>query len=148
MSIGISQHHPVHGVGGVSAQSDGRRGDETGPAVMKSRGEAVDLVGEKVRMPEDQIIGFGIFRKGAPARGRDILEELDARSFVGAQSGDAQASAEDLVQMLLFDAVVLAFAGNAQTEEVAIEREALFSVGNHDGRVINAEEEGSMPAVE
>ena len=83
---------------------------------MKSRGEAVDLVGEKVRMPEDQIIGFGIFRKGTPARGRYIFEELNSRSSFSAQSSDAQPRAENLVQMLLFDTEVFALTGNAQTE--------------------------------
>ena len=59
---------------------------------------------------------------------REVLEELDARARRRAQRRDAQARAEDVVQVLLLGAVVLALAGDAQAERVAVEARGSRSV--------------------
>src|SRR5439155_124630 len=87
--------------------------------------ERAKTVHGKTRVPEKQIIRFCVSSQGVSAGWRDVFEELNARPALRAQAGDVQPRAEDLVQILLLDAVVLTFTGNAQTEQVAIEREAL-----------------------
>src|SRR5262245_39462094 len=56
------------------------------------------------------------------------------------QSSDAQTRAENLVEMLLFDTVILAFPGNSQAKQVAVEREATVRVRNNNGGMVNSQE--------
>src|SRR5438094_10615312 len=48
--------------------------------------------------------------------------------------------AKYVVQMLLRCSIILALAGHAHSEQVAVELEASLGVPHHDGRVIDAEE--------
>src|SRR5438094_9135271 len=49
--------------------------------------------------------------------------------------------AKYVVQMLLRCSIILALAGHAHSEQVAVELEAGLGVPHHDGRVIDGEEE-------
>src|ERR1044071_9225424 len=92
-----------------------------------------------MRVPENQIVRFGVAWQWSSSRRRDIFEELYAWPELRAEGGDTKASHEHLIQVFLLDAVVLAFAGNAQTNQVAINRQTLLRVAHHNGGVINAE---------
>src|SRR5207247_10918058 len=78
----------------------------------------------------------------APIAGSQVLEELDPRATaLRPERGDPEASSEDLVQVLLLGAVVLARSGHSEPERIAVAAEAPLGVSDHDGRVIDAEEE-------
>src|SRR4051812_13917550 len=94
-------------------------------------------------VPKNQIVRLRIRRQIASAGRRDVLKKFNSRPEFGPQTGNAQSRAEDLVQMLLFDAVILALARDAQTEQFAIERETFLRVRNDNRRVINAEKHRS-----
>ena len=79
----------------------------------------------------------------APARRRNVFEELNTRSFFRAQPGDVQTRAENLIEMLLLDAVIFALTRHAHSERVAIKRQALLRIAHDDGRVINAKKNRS-----
>ncbi len=44
--------------------------------------------------------------------------------------------------MFLFNALVVAFPGHPQSQQIAVEGEAPIGIPHHDGGVIDAEEEG------
>src|ERR1700747_2046417 len=48
---------------------------------------------------------------------------------------------EDVVQMFLLGAVVFAFAGDSQSQQIAIKAQARFCVSHNDCSVINSEKE-------
>ncbi len=105
-----------------------RLGNKRHTAFVQLRRQLRDIIQGETRVPKNEVVRFRVTGQLASARRRDVFEELDARPAFRAQSGDMQPRTEDLVQMLLLDAVILAFTGNAQTEQVAIEREALVCV--------------------
>src|SRR5262245_19249362 len=77
-----------------------------GPSSFAVTQEA-QVIHNEVRAPEDQIICLCIRRQRSSAWRRDVFEEFDARPTLGPQSRDSQPRAEDLIQVLLFSAVVL-----------------------------------------
>src|SRR5438046_5352265 len=72
--------------------------------------------------------------------GREVLQQLNPGFTICAQSCDAQMGPKYVIQMLMLCSIILALAGHAHSEQVAVELEASLGVPNHDGRVIDAEE--------
>jgi hypothetical protein len=91
-----------------------------------------------------EIAGAVVGGGGPAALRREVFEELDTGTGRGLEAGDPEARAEDGVEPFLFDAVVLAGAGDRQPESVTPERERPLGVGDDDGRVVDAEEELSL----
>src|SRR5205823_12929327 len=73
--------------------------------------------------------------------GREVLQQLNPGSTICAQSCDAQMGAKYVVQVFLLCSIILALAGHAHSEQVAVKLEAGVSVPHHDGRMIDAEEQ-------
>ena len=88
-----------------------------------------------------RVVGSQIERRGPPVARRQILEQFDARPLARTKRRNAQPRAEHVVQALLLDVVVLAFAGHVHPQGVAIEAQCPVGVVNDDGRVIDAQEE-------
>src|SRR6516162_4299540 len=80
----------------------------------------------------------------SPVPWRDVLQKLHADPARPAQRGDMQVRSEDIVQVLLLEAVVVTFTGNVQAQEIAVELQASISIRYGNGRVVDAEEQ---PAV-
>ena len=95
------------------------------------------------------VVAAVIGRNRPPARGGEILEQLDAGTAAHAQGRDAQMSARDSVEALLLGAPVLAHAGDVEAEAL-VEAQARGGVARGDGRVVDAEKErfprGLVPA--
>jgi hypothetical protein len=64
---------------------------------------------DEIGLPLEQVTGFGIGGIQASITRCDVFEELHARTRTSTQGGDSQASSKDVVQVLLFDAIVFAF---------------------------------------
>src|SRR5438128_10986308 len=69
--------------------------------------------------------------------GCEVLQQLNPRSTICAQSCDAQMGAKYVVQMLLLCSIIIALAGHAHSEQVAVELEAGLGVPHYDGRMID-----------
>ena len=106
----------------------GSRDQPAGNDARATRTELLQEPGGIVRkqprlVMEDVARGLVEWRGPALARG-EILEQLDAGTTGRAQRGNAQVRAEDRVQPLLFGPGIFALAGDAKSEQVAIESEA------------------------
>src|SRR6266550_3133015 len=73
--------------------------------------------------------------------GCEVLQQLNPRSTICAQSCNAQMGAKYVIQMPLLCSIILALAGHAHSEQVAVELQAGLGVPHHDDREIDAEEE-------
>src|SRR5438132_1717486 len=83
-----------------------------------------------------------------PAGGRrHVFQKLDARPMLGAQRGDSQMGAKDVIQMLLFGTVVLARTGHAHSQGVPVEMQTPFGITHYDGGVIDTQEQSSAGVV-
>ena len=89
----------------------------------------------------DQVIGTLVGGYGPPVAWRQVLEQLHAGPGRPAQRGDPQPRAEDVVEVLLLRAPVLAGSGHMKAQHVPIDRQADIGVPHHDGGVVDAEEE-------
>src|SRR5438270_7640557 len=67
--------------------------------------------------------------------------------MLGAQRGDSQMGAKDVIQMLLFGTVVLARTGHAHSQGVPVEMQTPFGITHYDGGVIDTEEQSSVGVV-
>src|SRR5215472_6752380 len=85
-----------------------------------------------------EIVCMFIEGEGPPIAGTQILQKLNSGAGGRSQGSDAKVRTEDVVQMFLLRAVILAFSSNPQTKKIAIELEAPFRVGNCDCSVIDA----------
>src|SRR5215467_14587787 len=95
-----------------------------------------------------EIVCMFIEGEGPSIAGTQILQKLNSGAGRRSQGGDAKVRPENVVQVLLLYAVILAFSGNLQTKKIAIELEAHVRVGNRDCGVINSKKEAatrSMP---
>ena len=68
----------------------------------------------------DKVAGLGAVRERAAGAGSEVLQEFNAGALGRAQTGDAHAGAEDEIEVLLLGSEVLAFAGDAKAEGVAV----------------------------
>lgn len=78
-----------------------------------------------------------------------VFQQLNAGTLRGTQRRDTQPRAENVVQMLLFGAVVFALSRNTHPQGVSIEREACIRIADDDGCVVDAEKKpvpGTMPS--
>ena len=81
-------------------------------------------------------------RPGSAARREATgTPKFDSRASSGAKSRDPQPSASDIVETFLLGTPVLAFAGDAEAEAVAVAGKAPGGVGDDDGGVIDSQEE-------
>src|SRR5829696_5760629 len=94
-------------------------------------------------MPKHEVARLGVIRQRTPSRRRDVFEKLDSRPTRGAQRGDAEPRAENLIEMFLLCAVVLGVACDNHAERAAIKLKALVRVTDDDGRVVDAEKQRS-----
>src|SRR6266581_5320686 len=105
----------------VLRERDDPRRDEGDASVAQTEGGRVGVARDERRLPVDLIVGAGLRGVGpAVARGQ-VFKELDAGPGGGPEARDPQASSEDVVQMLLLGAVVLALPRHLQPEQVAVE---------------------------
>src|SRR6516165_3692867 len=95
-------------------------------------------------LPFNEIVGMGGGRARPPIARRKILEKLDAWACRRSQCRDSQMRSEDVIQMLLLRTPVLAFSSNREAEDVAPEVQTCVGVGDHDGRVVDAEKESAL----
>src|SRR5947207_2794635 len=86
-------------------------------------------------------------RKRTASGGSHVFQKLDARPMLGAQRGDSQMGAKDVIQMLLFGTVVLARTGHAHSQGVPVEMQTPFGITHYDGGVIDTQEQSSAGVV-
>src|SRR5437773_11060070 len=72
---------------------------------------------------------------------REVIQLLNDGSTICAQSCDAQMGAKYVVQVFLLCSIILALAGHAHSQQVAVKLQAGVGVPHHDGSVIDAEKE-------
>src|SRR5450631_1399795 len=83
-------------------------------------GGGIGVVGQQDSLAMDDIVGVLIGRKRpAVARG-EVFQQFDSRTACASQRGNAQVSAEYVVQMLLFGAVVFTLSRYVHAKEIAI----------------------------
>src|SRR5262245_47036701 len=92
-------------------------------------------------LPVHQIVRTLVARIGPAVARVLVLQELDPRARGCAKAGDVQPGARHVVQPLLLGPEVHALARHPETQSVAIEREAAPGVVDHDGGVVDPEEE-------
>src|SRR5438093_13257497 len=84
-----------------------------------------------VGLPMDEVIG-ALVGQGGPAVARaQVLQELNPGARGGAQTGDAQARAGDVVEPLLLRPIVEALPGDLEPQQVAVEAQARVRVPHH-----------------
>ncbi len=95
-----------------------------------------------------QVVRRRCFAEGLDDAGRFVLQKFETRTFRAAQTRDADASARDAAQQLLFAAVVETVSNHGETKFVAIECDAAFHIRHDDCRVIDPAKKGTpaMPA--
>src|ERR1043166_7023169 len=101
----------------------------------------IQLINVQWGLPKNQIARLRVCRKRTAARRGQILEKFDSRSLGRAQSGDVKPGTKNLVEVLLFNAVVLAFAGYTHAEQVTIKSQALVGIRYDDCCVIDSHKE-------
>src|ERR1700690_215041 len=82
-----------------------------------------------------------IERKRPAVPGSEIFQKLNAGASGAAQRSDAQAGAEYIVQVLLLGPVVLTLPGYMHAQKITVKLHAGLCIGDHDGSVINAQEQ-------
>src|SRR5437879_11548733 len=82
--------------------------------------EGGGLTRAQIDLPVPNIRSPCVDRKRPASGGSHVFQELDARPMLGAQRGDTQTGAKDVIQMLLFDTVVLARTGHAHSQGVTV----------------------------
>ena len=107
--------------------------------LAESRDRTARIGGEQRGLPMDQVVRPLVGREGPSVARREILEQLDTRTRPAAKSGDAQASAEDIVEMFLFHAVIFTLADDLQAQHISVEFQACFCVVHDNGCVVDAE---------
>jgi len=65
-----------------------------------------DRIARQRDTPGQEIVGLSIGGQRSSAGRRDVFQELDPRTVRGPQCGDAEARAEDLVQVFLLRAPI------------------------------------------
>jgi hypothetical protein len=125
---------------GIGEGAKARR-DEPDMRVEEGFLEGDRVVRAEARLPVPEVVRPAVGGRGPSVAGHEVLQELDARARGCPKGGDPQARPEDAVQVLLLLTPVLARAGNAEAEEVAVELQAGIRVGDDDGRMVDAEKE-------
>ena len=117
------------------------RRDQGDPVISREREQRLEPFRRQRRLPMSDVVRVKIDGCRPAIARREIFKELNARSLSRAQRGDSKSRAEYVVQVFLFDVVVLAFAGNLHAERVAIEAQRSIRVVDHDRRVIDPHEQ-------
>src|ERR1041384_4746272 len=99
------------------------------------------VCGHKSRLPVNQVVGAFIGGSGPAIAWREIFKELNARTWHRTNRSDVKPCSKHIVQVLLFAAIILAFAGDIKPEHVAIELQARVRVAHDDRSVIYAEKQ-------
>src|SRR6266404_1815115 len=77
----------------------------------------------------------------ATIAGREVFEKLDRRASRSAQAGNMQPRAKNVIEMLLFSTVVLAFARHFEPQRVPVKFQAGLRIPDDDGGVVDAEKQ-------
>src|SRR5437660_847457 len=121
MAVGIGQQRPrPEAEAGPGARRRARRGGGAG-AAPEGPDHRLDVVRLEDSLPVDEVVRPDVGGPRAPIAGSQVLEELDPRAAAGRpERGDPEASPEDLVQVLLLGAGVLALPGHPEPEPIAV----------------------------
>jgi len=101
MAVGIAGEQRARVSQPSLGERDHSRRDERRMHRTQRRGRTARIGGKQRGLPMDQVVRPLIGREGPAIVRREILEQLDAGTRSAAESRDAQASAEDVVEMLL-----------------------------------------------
>ena len=74
-----------------------------------------------------------------PAWRSNVFQEFNTWPPLNSESSDAQSSAEDLIQVLLLNSVIITHARDFHAQPVAVKSQALIGVRNDNRGVINAQ---------
>src|SRR6516164_3033260 len=87
------------------------------------------------------VVRSGVGRHRTAVARRQIVEQLDAGATFGTQSRDTNVGVGHCRQTLLLDPPILAGAGDAQSESVAIKGEAPLGIACGNRAVVDAEKQ-------
>ena len=85
--------------------------DEGGPGFPETLRGFVHAHPREFGLPVDEVVGPFLRWIRPTITRRQVLKKLDTWTRRGPQRGDVEARTENVVQMLLFDAVIFAFSG-------------------------------------
>src|SRR4051794_8027856 len=97
------------------------------------------------RVAVNEIVGVLVFRKTSSIARTEVLEQLNTRARCCPQRGNSQSCSENVVQVLLLGAVILAFSSDVHPQQVAVETQADFRVRDHNSSVVDTEEQPITP---
>src|SRR5262245_47246505 len=92
-------------------------------------------------LPVHQVVGAGIGRERAPVAWRQIFQAFTARAGGGPERRNPQTRPEDVVQVLLFRAIVLTLTYHCESKSIPVKFQTVFRIAHDNGGMINAEEE-------
>ena len=78
----------------------------------------------------DYVIGVLVRWEWAAVARSQVFEQFDAGAGRAPQSGDTQVGAEDVVEVLLLGAEVLALSSDVESEQVTIEMQCLLHIAH------------------
>lgn len=103
-------------------------------------GDAIHIGCADFNLPMPQIVGFCVRRHGPSVARSQIFQQLNGGAMRGFERSDTQTRAEYVVQAFLLYPVIFAGSGYAKPEHIPIKVQTGLSIGDDDGRMVNAKE--------